>query len=171
MKPTHENFIIESNKIEGILRPPTAEERAEFTRFMTLPAVKLADLQQFVSIYQPNAMLRDRAGLNVRVGHHIPPFGGPKIRLQLEAILENLFANTPHSNHVAYETLHPFTDGNGRSGRMLWAWQMKSFPLGFLHHFYYQTLAESARRPLFGQHGTPAFMVRVRHGIHGSVSG
>jgi len=43
--------------------------------------------------------------------------------------------------HLDYEHLHPFTDGNGRSARMLWAWQMREFPLGFLHTFYYQALS------------------------------
>lgn len=48
--------------------------------------------------------------------------------------------------HVVYETLHPFTDGNGRSGRAVWLRQMGWIvraPLGFLHHFYYQTLQNS----------------------------
>ena len=49
--------------------------------------------------------------------------------------------------HVAYETLHPFTDGNGRSGRALWAKHMLAdgqdgywLERGFLHTFYYQSL-------------------------------
>ena len=58
---------------------------------------------------------------------------------------------TPFGIHLRYETLHPFMDGNGRSGRILWAWQMlhhdiaPGIRLGFLHAFYYQTLA--ARPP------------------------
>ena len=51
------------------------------------------------------------------------------------------------SGRCRYETLHPFMDGNGRSGRILWAWQMiehniaPGLSLGFLHAYYYQTLA------------------------------
>lgn len=56
-------------------------------------------------------------------------------------------ADPPWEVHIAYEMLHPFTDGNGRSGRMLWAWQMRNFPLDFLHTFYYQTLNALSRTP------------------------
>ena len=142
---THQ-FVSESNRIEGILREPAMLELAEFDRFMALDSVTVGELEKFVKVYQRNARLRDRPGLNVIVGNHRPPSGGPEIRERLENLLESLRSKTPHANHVAYENLHPFTDGNGRSGRMLWAWQMRVFPLGFLHHFYYQTLAENQAR-------------------------
>ena len=107
---------------------------------MALERVTVEELERFVRIYQPNARLRDEAGLDVRVGKHIPPRGGPEIRKQLESLLERAPNMSAWVTHTEYETLHPFTDGNGRSGRMLWAWQMRDYPLGFLHHFYYQTL-------------------------------
>ena len=59
-------------------------------------------------------------------------------------MLEEMSETDPWVFHVQYERLHPFTDGNGRSGRALWAWQMmrrrEGLALGFLHRFYYQTL-------------------------------
>lgn len=137
------NFIAESNRIEGILRPPTDAEIAEHMRFVSLPTVTVEDLQAFVAVYQPDAVLRDRPGLNVRVGNHVPPRGGADIRTALEALLRA--PADPWEQHCAYETLHPFTDGNGRSGRALWAWRMQRYPLGFLHHFYYQTLQHVGR--------------------------
>lgn len=136
-------FVRESNRIEGIQRGPSAAEIGEFLRFMNLKTVTVEELNRFVSVYQPGAVLRDKAGLDVRVGRHIPPRGGPEIRTRLEGLLDCCIESDPHFTHIQYETLHPFTDGNGRSGRMLWAWQMKEFPLGFLHHFYYQTLQHS----------------------------
>lgn len=140
--------VIESNRIEGIIRPPSDAEIAEFDRFMRLDEIKVTSLCQFVKVYQPNAVLRASAGLNVRVGNHFPPLGGPHIVEQLNALLvdANEEKSSPWEIHVQYETLHPFTDGNGRSGRMLWYWMMgpnRMAELGFLHAFYYQTLQQA----------------------------
>lgn len=139
-------FIIESNRIEGIMRKPTVEEIAEHHRFMVLACVTIEELERFVRVYQPNARLRDKTGLDVRVGNHIPPRGGPEIRERLQTLLECCQNIGAYETHLEYETIHPFTDGNGRSGRMLWAWQMRDYPLGFLHHFYYQTLKANGQR-------------------------
>lgn len=146
-------FVIESNKIEGIARPPTKEELDEFERFLALDRVEVSDLEAFVRVYQPDAMLRRTSWQNVQVGSHVAPPGGPEIERELSDLLRWACGNgiSPYDAHVRYETLHPFTDGNGRSGRALWAWQMGRFnywpglKLGFLHCFYYQTLEASVR--------------------------
>lgn len=135
------SFIKESNLIEGIYREPTRKEIAEFKRFMALDEITIDDLERFVGVYKPGAKLRITSDLNVEVGGQIKPRGGVGVGYALDVILDNLEENTPYKNHVAYEHLHPFTDGNGRSGRMLWMWQMRSAPLGFLRTFYYQTLS------------------------------
>jgi hypothetical protein len=144
------DFVIESNKIEGIFRKPTEEEIEEHDRFVGLQFVSVWDLERFVSVYQPGAVIRDSKGLDVIVGNYIPPKGTPNMSRLVQSILDNSEYKTPHEVHVEYETLHPFTDGNGRSGRALWAWHMMktvgNYKLGFLHTFYYQTLKESRKR-------------------------
>ncbi len=143
-------IVMESNRIEGIARSPTKAEIDEHERFVALETVTLTDLITFVFIYQPDARLRDQDGLNVRVGSYYPPRGGPHIRERTTELLHraNHVPELAWDIHVAYETLHPFTDGNGRSGRALWYWCMRKnekhtmASLGFLHAFYYQTLRE-----------------------------
>lgn len=135
------DFVRESNRIEGILREPTEDEMMAHGAFINVERPTTKDLEGFVSVVAPGHKLRDRAGLNVRVGDHIAPSGGPYIRTELDFLLSKLEVSDPWRTHVAYETLHPFTDGNGRSGRALWLWQVRGAPIGFLHQFYYQTLS------------------------------
>lgn len=147
-------FITESNKIEGILRDPTADELDAHEEFLASGATDF-DLEDLVSVVAPGHVLRERPGLNVRVGDHLPPRGGPAIRTKLNRILDKKSKLSPHALHCQYEDLHPFTDGNGRSGRALWLWMMVRHSensrlmaenLGFLHCFYYQTLSASEDR-------------------------
>lgn len=137
--------VRESNRIEGIRREPTREEIVEHDRFVAQEVITVGDLRRFISVYQPNAELRDVVGLNVIVGDHRPPVGGPHIRTALSHLLDDINDGgiSAWTAHVRYETLHPFTDGNGRSGRAIWYWMMRDSPmanLGFLHAFYYQAL-------------------------------
>lgn len=143
------DFVKESNKIEGMTEV-TPEEIAAHKDFFALPNIQLEYLQEFV--YRvAGARLRQYSGMNVRVGDHYPPPGGPDIRTALIDHLYqvNMGRSGPYQLHCAYETLHPFDDGNGRSGRALWAWRMmrdgrtRFFHLGFLHEWYYQSLSSS----------------------------
>lgn len=148
MNFTITDFVRESNRIEGIYRAPPCDIAAH-AQLLALDRVTLGDLVAFIAIIQPNAVLRDRPGLDVYVGDHVPPPGSAHIPVLLDKILEVARVSDPYHVHQAYETLHPFTDGNGRSGRALWLWMMGGMeraPLGFLHHWYYQSLAKAGYR-------------------------
>src|SRR6266446_5882107 len=97
-------LITESNMIEGINRSPTRNEIVEFDRFMALDAINVNEMERFVKVYQPNARLRDKAGLDVIVGSYRPPQGGREIRMELAVILNT--KDNPFIIHCAYVALH-----------------------------------------------------------------
>jgi hypothetical protein len=144
-------FVQESNRIEGLYHPPSTDEVTRLYSFVCKPTLSVEDIVDFVAATQPGAILRDKESVhNVRVGNHIAPASGPNIRFNLGQLLGQMQMNTmtPYEVHCEYLNLHPFTDGNGRSARAIWLWQMNgNAPLGFLHQFYYQTLdAQDARK-------------------------
>ena len=160
------DFVRESNRIENIKDTIGADIEAH-QRLLELKTVKVPDLEMFVRTITRDHVLRDKVGLDVRVGNHFPPHGCPDIRVQLADLLASLASRSPLENHLLYEALHPFTDGNGRSGRALWLWQMMKSDLnsrrdrvmqkGFLDTFAEQ--AATAGHDLFAPKRTLYYSV------------
>jgi Fic family protein len=139
------DFAIESNFIEQISEEKKHIEHYDALRsFLKLDKLTVKNIEKFVSTIQPNAILRTTQG--VRIGNHIAP-SGEKVKTKLKPLLDMISKDEidPWEAHLRYEYLHPFTDGNGRSGRAIWLWQMTThrewgMGLGFRHKFYYDTL-------------------------------
>lgn len=146
------DFIRESNAIEGIHREPLASEIAAHQKFWLLEKISIDDLVEFVTtiLYPPftSSPLRAKPGMDVYIGRYVPPKGGEAVPLRLAAIIASMIVYDPYHTHRDYESLHPFMDGNGRSGRALWAWHMMEigrdpFAMPFLQRWYYDSLSQS----------------------------
>ena len=157
------DFIVQSNAIERIYRVPTEGEIKAAKNFLSKDELTVDDFVHFVNEYAPGKKLRSEKHLNVRIGDHLPMQGGIALVIELEKLIDK--ANNVSKDyyqcihkpegvpkfisvfeiHAHYEHIHPFMDGNGRSGRMLWYWLMKKCnlymaPLGFTQTWYYHSL-------------------------------
>lgn len=149
-------FIQDSNLIEGIFGTPSARDVEVADAFLKKTILTVEDMCEVVGHFQPGARVRSEVGMNVRIGNHLPPVGGMQVVYALDDILGVINVApesvTPYQMHQTYERLHPFTDGNGRSGRLLYAYhslkcgQDRFLRLGFLHHWYYESLTHDPLR-------------------------
>ena len=73
-------FIEESNAIERIHRMITEDELRIADYFLSLDVITIPDLENFVQQFQPDARLRDKPGMDVRVRNHVPWGGGTLYR-------------------------------------------------------------------------------------------
>lgn len=104
------------------------------------------DIFKLHAIIAGNAMDQGEAGryrsINVRVGNFVPPFYKEVSGLMFELLewwnKEALLLSPVLSSaiiHHRFESIHPFADGNGRTGRSLALWEL--YRRGFdSHHIF-----------------------------------
>jgi len=147
-KKTLEDFVIESWAIEGYIISGVrleimVELHADFLSMslVTSEALVSASLKFTDGV----GVIRTKSGMDVTVGRHTPMPGGSRVNTELDHLCLSFDYMTPFAVHQEFEKLHLFMDGNGRVGRLLWAWGMQErglnyLELGFLHTWYYQSL-------------------------------
>jgi len=144
-----EAFLIESNQIEGEMWDKLPMAAAEFALHqvnMTPNRIcKIHELLGEEMAKQNSIRLGMFRKVPVRVGSWVAPlpFEVPELIASFCADWRDMTAWEAHNR---FEAIHPFEDGNGRVGRLLWLNKMKSygwkFERSFLHQYYYQTLRE-----------------------------
>lgn len=125
-----EEHIRQSNLIEGIDSPEEdrrslrawnwlikqpyigTPELKELQRRITLKSLE----KRYQGVYRP---------IQVYVGNHIPP-APALVPSMMFTWLTHLYQDwktlSPQLLHIQFESIHPFVDGNGRTGRMLMWW-------------------------------------------------
>src|SRR5690349_8716192 len=82
-------FVEESNRIEGIYSVKATEVSAT-ERFLALETLTLENICDLQSCYAPGKPIRDRVGMNVRVGNYVAPSGGRYILVELMSLVGKL---------------------------------------------------------------------------------
>lgn len=130
-------YIHESNLIEGYDDPEFDKQSMKAWEFLerqpTVDRAVVQTLQKTIVESQDDLTPRERGNyryIQVWVGGHQPPNA-----LQVPELIENWLTDlnmvvtypdpdgsTPKDLHKMFEYIHPFVDGNGRTGRMLMWW-------------------------------------------------
>ena len=120
--------IRESNLIEGI----DDEEADQDSMMAWQRLVKereithgvLMQLHSEITLHQQDLYQNERGNyrrIQVYVGAHTPPAAHMIPSLMMD-YLQTFKSMDPINAHIRFETIHPFVDGNGRTGRMLLWW-------------------------------------------------
>lgn len=124
--------IRESNRIEGITDPAEVDQSLAAWAYLsaqdTLTHEVVCETQRLVTINQTDLRddqkghYRSVSRVNVQVGGYVPPPWHDVDDLMTDWLNQH-HRLSPWLNHVQFEAVHPFRDGNGRVGRLLMWWQ------------------------------------------------
>lgn len=120
-------YLTESNKIENVYAEQALEDALTAWNYLS----NQSELTHDVVKHTHNLLLQNKqpdiAGeyrtVQVYIGNDKPPHHS-----QIKPLLTELYNKTPNTAvealqlHVTFEKIHPFEDGNGRIGRLIYLW-------------------------------------------------
>lgn len=126
-----EKFIKASNEIEEIFGEKEIEQSLKAWKYLvkckTLSHADICRVQRIITWNQTDldesakGRYRGELAINVYVGGEMKcPYD--QVDKEIDSWLSDLPKMTPLMSHIRFEHIHPFTDGNGRTGRMLYWW-------------------------------------------------
>ena len=126
-----EQFLRESNAIEGVFDEESLQQaNIAWGILIAQQRLTIGVILKIHKVLMKGKLMPYERGyfrtVDVRVGNYLAP-DHSKVQRLMENFIEDIkvsyTAGEIKKDHIAFEMIHPFVDGNGRIGRMLMNWQ------------------------------------------------